>query len=191
MPVTPLLATGRFVIHYTSDLSHRVDMLCDVHLASGVWKITNVVGDDTDGASAATQFVNVAKPFFAAASTFDTWEIQEFSGGAYIQRAVGSIGVAGTGGVPVAPGSMWTFTFRDQNNKAASCRLLGTVDGNANKYAYGVLASPTKAFVDELLNTATTHVGNWRVGRGGVSVSRFLSLVVATNRKSRRRLSLV
>lgn len=191
MPESALLATGRLRIHYTSDTTHVVDFLCNVRLTGSDWFVIDKFNSDIDPATAAGQPVAVFVPLFATTTTFDTWELDELVGGAYVQRATGSLGSAGSSANATVKGAQFTYTFRNGLNQAMSLRLLGSDTATPLKLGYASLPTAHKNLVDEFLNQSAGHVGSWRRSKSAELVKRFLALVGGSNRKSRRRLGLV
>lgn len=189
--VTPLNATGRLRIFYNSDLTHVLDLLCNVATSPSA-AILDTFGTHVSGATASTEVLNAITAIFSTATTFTNWVLQQNVSGSYVPIDEGSLGVNGTAGLPTVPASQNTFVFRDATQKLASLRLLGTYEGAALKLGYAALNTANKAIADELLNGGAGHVGSWRTGRNGLpSGMRFINYVSGLNRKSRRRLGLV
>jgi hypothetical protein len=190
MAVTPLVATGRLVISYTSDLPHKLQLLCNVINSAGTWKISDDGGVLYDPATIATTYVTFAKPAFSTASTFVGWLLERYSGGAYIEVASGSLGIAGTALNPAGAANQFTFVFRDRNNDIIKNVWLGVQSQFVPiKLGYGDLSGATLAFVNEMMDGSSGgHLGATITGRSGLNAKSFTSLVGALNRKARRRL---
>jgi len=194
MGVTPLVATHRLVIDYTSDLSHKEYLYCTAELVGGVWELVRFSGGDVDIATFIGEYVLLVKPLFASSSQFVDWILEQYMAGSWVEVASGSIGVAGTNASAVATaGSELTWTFRDVSNHKVRFRHLGAVVGISGsfKLGYAGLSGVYKAFVDDVLNGAATHIGAVMTGRAAEQLVSFGALVVSYNRKSRRRLGAV
>jgi hypothetical protein len=192
MAVTPLNATHRLRINYTSDLDHVIDVLLNASGSGGTWYANKHGGGTYLLSSAAMDVANIYAPIMGTDAMFTDFILQEYVGGAYNPVFAGSLGVAGSfAGHTSTPASQWTFTYSDNAAIKVRQRIMGAPMGQPNKYAYGSLPTPYKNIVDSYITDTGTNIGTWWSGRSAFIVPAFRLLVGSFNRKSRRRLGLV
>jgi hypothetical protein len=194
MAVTPLVPNARLIVHYTSDLPHALQLLVEYTTVSGVPVLQQHDLTTTPTATFVATLVGLLQPMFDTSTVFVDWTLEKYDSGAYVEIDTASIGLNGTNAASAPTrASDFTFSFFDVNEKHVKIRLLGAFLGGAGafKFGYSVLATIYRNFIDDALNTAPAHLGAVLQGRSGGTLTRFIALVVAYNRKSRRRLGAV
>jgi hypothetical protein len=189
--VTPLLANGRLVLHYHTDLDHKMQMLCNIVLSSGVYHIQDTYGNLLNTNTEANNVGSIFAPIMSAASSFISWQLQLFSGGAYVLEDEGSLSVVGSAGTAAIPGHMNTFVFIDRLNIHVRLRQMGAAFGSYGHFGASQLSGAYAAIEAEFSNTLVGHLGAWWTGRSANPPRHFVALTTALNRKSRRRLGMV
>lgn len=192
MAVTPLVANARLTINYASDLAHKMQILCVVPTTYG-GNLTTLSLATLPTTTAVAHWASLVQPFFAASAALQTWVLEQFVGGAYVEIDAGSLGLAGTNVGATTPGTSWTWTFFDSHGKKVRHRHLGIASGGGvNKLGYAALTGVFKAYVDDLVPSGVAgKMGDWAFGRSAGGMSRFIAIVESFNRKSRRRLGVV
>jgi hypothetical protein len=194
MTVTPISAPCTLEIAYKAGgLSHTLQMFCDGAYNSGTstWQIkAKQTGTWLAPVNKVADVVDLLKVLFKTTASFDTWTLYENSAGVKIPRAQGSIGVYGTSTAAEAAYIQYTHYFRDTSYKPMKFILLGLTSVSIGRWAYSAMSGGEKALVDDILNTASGHVGEWITSRGFNSPASFLAVTSTANRMSRRRLSI-
>jgi hypothetical protein len=175
-------------------LQHVEQLLCDATLVGGSYTLDEFGGTQIATATFVSSYVNLLKPLFDTSTLFQSWSLQKFVSGAYVQVDADTIGVSGTAAASApTPGLSWTWTFFDSNGKHVKFRQLGgfTSAAGAFKIPIGSLTGAFAAYSSDVLNHTATHIGAVMRGRSGTIITRGLNIVQAYNRKARRRLGVV
>lgn len=192
MAPTPITATHRMTIFYTVALfPHRIHLYVDAYssvlLTSG-WGITTFDLDTLDAGDAASGFGTLLSEYIEADDHVDSWLLEEYSSGAYIFKASGTLGTAGThSATGQRSGAQLTIFFRDTANKPLKIVVGEPTLAVFSRYASGAgVPSDIDAISDSMLLAGGGNLGNWVRSRGDRQRDRFISVVGTLNRKLRR-----
>lgn len=195
MPVTPILPLYRVQINFTADgLPHKQQIYCGATPASVTPSGFNMLTRDSSAleTDAAVQaWCVLLEPCLPSAATFQAWELQVFSGGAYLTVFQNAIAAVASGVASRSVASRMTVTMRDTASLRFKNILLG-VDLIAPQHGprsamggvYGTLATAMTA-------PTGNNFGNWAMSRGAHYPNTVVAYTVSLDRKSRRRLGLI
>jgi len=189
MAVTPLVPQYRLQLSYKPAITHKQQLLVDAVLSGGSYSL---VAHDSSSVAIATfvsQYAALLKPFYDSTTTFDSWILQKFVSGAYIEVDTGTIGVAGTASGAPNPTSLMSWVFVSGGFKRVKFVNLGAnaVDQPA-KNTFAVLGTRALNYVSDILNNSSGHIGYVMRGRDGQPLTRFIDEVEDYSRTSRKRL---
>lgn len=189
---TPILPNGRLTINYSSNgIAHKLRMRCN-------WTTSVLVPfvlQQASGSLIAVQdaadmvFTLIAPLYKAAQATMDGWQLDNYSGGAYLPLVTGSTAVTPSDTANTQVAQQVTITFRDPNYKKVRFIFFEQRQTPAAKYSYSQLGGSYLDLVNSILDETDAGIGSWFCGRGDTPINglSYLSLVSSYNRKLRRR----
>jgi hypothetical protein len=191
---TPISPNGQLDFHYlVSGREHVTQLRANINnpgAAPGGFLLDTAGGGTIGFTAAADMYILLAKTLLAATSSFVQVVLQEYSGGAYVEKDTYTVSVAGTSGASPILGNQATWTYKSPLNHVVKVVILEGTFTLPQHTPMAALTGVLLTFANDLKNPAAGHVGNWFQGREGYPPSRGLFLTVGLNKQLLRKRNL-